>query len=83
MKVPKKKWDRTYQDLFPNSSTTLFDVENSSDYKSYVSERMNETSRITSFDKAAGFMSTSPVYTNSSRAVRRKVARLYGKKYGK
>ena len=83
MKVPKKTWDRTYQDLFPESSLTLFDVENSSDYTNYVAGRMGETSRTINFNKATGFMSNSPIYTNSARTVRRKLARLYGKKYGK
>ena len=71
------------KDLFPESSLTLLDVENSSDYTNYVVGRMNETSRTINFNKVTGFMSNSPIYTNSARTVRRKLARLYGKKYGK
>jgi len=83
MKVPKKTWDRTYQDLFPESSLTLLDVENSSDYTNYVAGSMSETSRTINFNFVTSVTSTSQIYTNSARTVRRKLARLYGKKYGK
>jgi len=91
MKVPKKKWDRTYQDIFPNADLGLFSKSNKTegtkvygvDFHDLWIKQQQAAKSLDSFHKASGLNGGHIIAHESGRRLRRRLARKMGKVLGK
>jgi len=90
MKVPKKKWDRKFEDIFPNASKDLFArSKTSEDLKVFGidlhedwNNRQKTADQDVNFSRVSGYETSYVQDHESSRRMRRRLARVMGKHMG-
>ena len=90
MKVPKRKWDRKFEDIFPNADTNLFAKSDKTDelnslgidFHSRWDTDQKTSKRDLNFAKVSGYGTSYVQNHESSRRMRRRLARVMGKYRG-
>ena len=90
MKVPKRKWDRKFEDIFPNASKDLFAGSKTSDTLKVLGVDLHEdwynrqktADQDVSFSRVSGYGTSYVQDHESSRRMRRRLARVMGKYRG-
>ena len=90
MKVPKKKWDRKFEDIFPNADTNLFAKSDKTDelnslgidFHSRWDADQKASKQGLNFAKVSGYGTSYVQNYESSRRMRRRLSRVMGKRMG-
>ena len=90
MKVPKKKWDRKFEDIFPNADTNLFAKSDKTDklnslgidFHSRWDTDQKASKQDLNFAKVSGYGTSYIQRHEKGRRMRRKLARVMGKHMG-
>ena len=90
MKVPKKTWDRKFNDIFPNADTNLFAKSDKTDklnslgidFHSLWDTDQKTSKRDLNFAKVSGYGTSYIQRHEKGRRMRRQLARTMGKYMG-
>ena len=90
MKVPKKKWDRKFEDIFPNADTNLFAKSDKTDnlnslgidFHSLWDTDQKASRQDLNFSRVSGYGTSYIRRHEKGRSLRRRLARVMGKQMG-